>query len=212
MVEKKVLEGQVRTRTSKIQRVFQFLPVLWVGFFLLSSCRVAEPRGFFSDLSRTDAEVSAFPLDDILVWPVQSRAKGLSRVLDSMTREIHRGLLRAQYSVLNHKKALELAKSLGTDKASALEALRRLKGDGVLVVTVDSWDEMGLESIGRVRCRGQFVLLSAEGTTLWQGRFRNNGKLVDHNFEARSLEELRIEAVKNLARKLSKEFPPHRIR
>ena len=177
-----------------------------------SSCRVAEPRGFFSDLTRTDAEVSAFPLDDILVWPVQSKVERLQLALDPMTREIHRGLLQLHYSVLSHSKAIELAKSLGTNQASALEALRRLKGDGVLLVSLDSWDESGLESIGRVRCRGHFALLSPEGNTLWQGRFRNNGALLDRNAGPHSLEDLRLQAAKILARKLSDKFPPHRIR
>ncbi|HHI80821.1 MAG TPA: hypothetical protein ENK02_12700 [Planctomycetes bacterium] len=201
----------MRTLANKKQWVWQVLPVLLVGFLSLSSCRVAEPRGFFSDLSRTDAEVRAFPLDDILVWPVTSKDPKLAGVLDLMTRELHQGLLRAQYSVLSHKKAVELAQSLGTGQDSALEALRRLKGDGVLVVSVDSWNERGLESLGKVETQGRFVLLSPEGTVLWQGRFRNNGKLVDPYFESHLLEDLRLEAVKNLARKLSKKFPPHRV-
>ncbi len=201
----------MRTLTSKSQRVWGPLSLLFMLFLFLSSCRVAEPRGFFSDLSRTDAEVSAFPLDDILVWPVQTKAEKLKPALDTMTREIHRGLLQLRYSVLSHSKTLQLAKTLGTDRASALEALRRLKGDGVLLVRMDSWDETGLESIGQVRCQGDFVLLSPEGKILWQGRFRSNGPLLDRNAGSLSLEELRLQAAKVLARKLSNKFPPHRI-
>ncbi len=202
----------MRTLTSNTQWAWRNLLFLLVSVMFLSSCRVAEPRGFFADLSRTDAEVRVFPLDDLLVWPIQSQEAKLIPYLDAMTREIRRGLIQSQYSVLSHRKAVELAKSLGKGRTEALEALRRLKGDGVLVISVDTWDERGLESLGRVRCQGKFVLLSPEGNVLWQGRFRNNGVLVDRDSGVFSLEDLRLEAAKNLARMLTKKFPPHRIR
>lgn len=175
-----------------------------------ASCRVADRRGFQLDL--TDFGAEATVLDDVMVWPVQQRGVNLSEeLLGRMTRRLHRGVVRREYSALSRQLVDRIASDQGPDESIAVRAAKQRNADGVLVFHITKWDERGLLSLGKVRAEGQLKLIAPDGSVRWQGRMTCDTVLVDGLGGPRKLDERREVAVERLADLVAARLPRHKV-
>lgn len=184
--------------------------VLMLGLVFAASCRVADRRGFYLDLTDFDAKASL--LDDVMVWPVQQRGVRLDdRLLRRMTARLHRGVVRREYSAMSRALIDRIVETQGPDEAVALRAAKQNSADAVLVLHLTKWDERGLLNLGKVRAEGELRLLGPDGAVRWQARMVCDDVLVDGLGGPRKLEERRQVAIERLADLVASRLPRHRV-
>ena len=184
--------------------------LLWLGGFFMS-CQAAQPDGI--RVIPFPPEPGANPrasVDDLIVWPVLAPPGLLDdAMLNTMQNAIYRGMIDHRYSALSPGMVKGLSKRLGLSEAAAKKAGKEVEADGVLLISLSTWDEAGLYTLGRIRAEGEIKLLGPDGKLIWGGSIHCRSKLVASKGRRMSLAEKRREAVRSFARQLVKQIPRH---
>jgi hypothetical protein len=95
--------------------------------------------------------------------------------------------------------------------ARAVSTVKELEADGVLLVWLAEFDTIDLGLDGRVKVKGDLVLLGPDGKELWKGGFRSLKRLVlPQDNMPPTVQARRALAVDRLAELLAERLPDHR--